>query len=277
MLYIGGWGLLVNMGLPFYTVFLLRHIGLSIGTVALLTTTGSLGALLTLKVWGGLIDRIGSRPVLGACTVLWSLAGAASWFVANSGSHWHLYLNYLVVGAATAGFQLCQFNLMIRMAPPAERADYIAGFLSFTSLLTAAGPLLGGAVLTTLPEVIARLGVWEWRHYQALFVLPLLAGLGLLRLLPCIREPEEQPAEAAWKMIRSMKTFNPLLGVTSAVEFLFTPRGMLGLARTSLRTLRRQARSLTDVGATLFSSRHRRRRHHRHPARRIGRHRDHRS
>lgn len=254
IVYVGGWGLLVNMGLPFYTVFVLRHLGLSLGSVALLTTTGSLGGLLTLKAWGRLADHFGNKPVIRVCTVLWAVADATSWLAVTSGHTWHLYLNYLLVGAATAGFQLCQFNLMIRLAPPTQRADFISSFLSITSLLTALGPVLGGLFLATLPDVVGRFGQMEWRNYQVVFVLPLLAGLALTRALRRIHEPEEQPSEAVWKMMRSMKTFNPLLGMSTAVEFLFTPRGMLGLARTSVRSLRRQARNLTDVGSTILTA-----------------------
>lgn len=252
IIYIGGWGLLVNMGLPFYTVYLLQHLDLSLGTVALLTTTGSFGALLTLKAWGQLIDHFGSKPVLGVCTVLWSLAGATSWLLADTGFTWHLYLNYLVVGAATAGFQLCQFNLMIRLAPTEARAEYISTFLSVTSLLTAAGPLLGGILLAALPVKVGNPFGIELTNYQVLFVIPLLLGLTLTRVLRGIVEPDEQSTEAVWKMMRSMKTFNPLLGMSTAVEFLFTPRGMLGLARTSIRSLRRHARNISDVGNTML-------------------------
>jgi len=60
------------------------------------------------------------------------------------------YIGYLVVGATTAGFQLMQFNLMLQLAPADLRPAYVAVFIALTSLMTAAGPVLGGNCSNTL-------------------------------------------------------------------------------------------------------------------------------
>ena len=45
-----------------------------------------------------------------------------------------------------------------------------------------------------------------------------------------------------------MREFNPMLAATTLAEYVFTPRGLTKLARSSLRTLRRHTGVLSDVG-----------------------------
>src|SRR4030095_6088282 len=102
--------------------------------------------------WGVLSDRFGSKPVMLACGLLWISVGLPSWLLASPAHHTHLYLHYLIIGAPTAGFQLCQFNLMVKMVPARTTAPYISLFLAGFSLMTAAGPLVGGLLLSALPH-----------------------------------------------------------------------------------------------------------------------------
>src|SRR6185436_3727111 len=49
MLFVGLWGLFLNMGLPFYTVFLIRYLDLNVGSTIVLSTLGTLGGIFTLR------------------------------------------------------------------------------------------------------------------------------------------------------------------------------------------------------------------------------------
>ncbi|HLH52642.1 MAG TPA: MFS transporter, partial [Verrucomicrobiae bacterium] len=155
--FIGAWGLFLNAGMPFYTVFLVERLGCGVGTVVKMTTLASLGGLVTLKGWGRLCERFGNRPVLQVCSFIWALTALAMWSMARPGWTLHLYAGYFVVGAMTAGFQLMQFNLMVQLAPPHLRAAYVAVFLALSSFLTAIGPVLGGQALKFLPTEIGTL------------------------------------------------------------------------------------------------------------------------
>ena len=175
----------------------------------------------------------------------------AGWAVAGPGLHGHLYLMYLVVGGATAGFQLCQFNLMLKLAP-ARKAPHVAVFVALTSLLTGLGPPLGGWILRRLPDRVGSLFGTPVLDYHVLFAGSMFACLLLARLLETVREPGGAGAEAVWRTMRRMHAFNPLLTLTTAAQLVFTPRGLLGLSRKSVRTLRRQARRLGDVGGEIL-------------------------
>jgi MFS family permease len=249
--FIGLWGLLLNAAMPFYTVFLVEQLGFGLGDVVKLTTLASLGGLLTLKSWGRLCERFGNRPVLQVCALIWALTALVTWTLARPGFTWHLYIGYLIVGAMTAGFQLVQFNLMLRLAPAPLRPAYVAVFLALTSLLTAAGPIVGGQILKFIPLHVGRLFGQPILSFHVLFVAAAFGCVLVTNLIQRVTEPAEQPVVSVWREMTTMRTFNPMLSVLAVGELLLTPRGLFALGRRSLRTVRQQVKALEDVGEVL--------------------------
>ena len=249
--FIGLWGLWLNAAMPFYTMFLLDKLDLGIGKIVMLTTLSSLGGLVTLKGWGRLCDRFGNRPALQVAALVWAVTALGMWGLARPGWTWHLYPCYFVVGAMTAGFQLTQFNLMLRLAPAPVRGAYVAVFLAVTSLMTAIGPIAGGMLLRALPHELGTLFGKPVESYHLLFVAAAFGGVLATHLIQRVREPAEQPVVEVWREMKTMRTFNPMLSVLSVGEILLTPRGLVALAQRSLRSVRQQVRALGDVGEEL--------------------------
>jgi len=248
--FIGLWGFLLNLGQPFYTVFLVDGLQRPVGELGLLTALAGVGGLFTLRAWGLLCDRFGSKPVLYVCALAWSLVALVSWGLAGERWFWHLAATYLVVGATTAGFQLCQFNLMLKLAP-ATKAPYVAVFVALTSGLTACAPVLGGLLLRLLPDDLGTFLGQRIRDYHVLFTGSMIAALLSTHLLEFVREEAALPADVVWRSMRRMRAFNPLLTATTAAQMMFTPRGMLSLASRSVRQFRRHARVIGAVGGEL--------------------------
>ena len=72
-----------------------------------------------------------------------------------------------------------------------------------------------------------------------------------LHLLQTVREPAERSVKELVQVMRNMREFNPVLGVTTLAEYMFTPRGLSRLAHFSVRTLRRQTSAVSEVGEEL--------------------------
>ena len=250
--FIGIWGALLNMGTPFYPVFLVERLGMSVGDVVKLVTVGTLGGLFTLNTWGALCDRFGSRPVLHVCGLVWAATAFFTWSLVGPKWHWHLYPAYFVVGAVTAGFQLAQFNLMLRLAPSQSRAAYVAVFLASTSLVTAVGPLLGGRLLGWMPEQMGELFGQPILKFHLLFVLSALGCLLSVSLSTRIRETTAQPVEELWREIRSLPSLNPILTIWGLGGVLLTPSRLITHGRNSFRTVRRQVKVLGEVGEEII-------------------------
>ena len=248
ILFIGVWGLAINASMPFYTVYLVNRLGFGVGEIVRLTTLASLGALITLKGWGRLCDQFGNRPVLHLCAMIWAVTALLMWLLTGPRWQWPLPIGYFLVGAVTAGFQLAQFNLMLKLSPAHERAAYVAVFMALTSLLTAFGPLLGGHLLTLLPHTIGELFKQPLTRFHLLFALAAVGSLAVTGLAMRIREPAEQPLENVWRAMKDMKSFNPMLSIMAVGELLLTPRSFLALGRHSWRSARQHVRALGDVG-----------------------------
>jgi MFS family permease len=237
--------------MPFYTVFLVDQLGLGIGTVVKLTTVGSLGGLLTLKGWGKLCERFGNRPVLQVAALIWAVTALVMWPIARPGWTWHLYLGYLIVGGTTAGFQLTQFNLMVRLASPAQRPAYVATFLAITSLLTASGPILGGRLLHSMPHELGILFGHPILNFHLLFAGGAFGCILATNLIQQVREESGHPTVNVWREMKRMGAFNPMISVLSVGELLLTPRGLVAMAQRSLRTMKQQVKAIEAVGAEI--------------------------
>jgi MFS family permease len=252
MVFTGLFGLCLYLGNPFYSLYVLNGLPLTVGDLTVLTTLSTLGSLLSLKTWGKLSDRFGSKPIMVTSALLWLLAAAASWLFSSPEHHRHLYANYFITGFMMAGFQqIGQFNLMIKMVPAKDTAHYISVYLSFTNMLIALGPLLGGIILNGLPPDAGNLFGTPLTRYHVLIVGSLVLCLLCLHLLQFVREPAARTVRELVMVMRNMREFNPVLGLSTLAEFMLTPRGLSRLAHFSVRTLRRQSNVMSDVGEEL--------------------------
>jgi MFS family permease len=252
LLFTGLFGFCLNLAWPFYNVYALTQLPLTVGDLTILTTLSTLGGLVSLRTWGPLSDRFGNKPIMLTSAITWLLFAAVSWLLSGPRHYGHLYVNYFITGFMMAGFQqIGQFNLMIKMVPPENKAHYISVYFSFTNMLVAAGPLLGGVILHSLPEDAGNLFGLPLTRYHVLIVCSLALCLLTLHLLQMLREPAERPVKELVLVMRNMREFNPVLGITTLAEYMFTPRGLSRLAHYSVRTLRRQTSAMSDVGEEL--------------------------
>jgi hypothetical protein len=113
--------------------------------------------------------------------------------------------------------------------------------------------VLGGELLKGLPLQVGQLLDRPIFSFHILFALSAFGCVLMTNLLPRVREATEQPAVNVWREMRQMRTFNPMLSVLSVGELLLTPRGLVAIARRSIRTVRQQVRALEDVGEEIVS------------------------
>lgn len=252
MLFAGAWGFCLTLGQPFYSVYVLRELDFTMRDLTLLSTLASFGGLVSLRSWGPLTDRFGNKPVFLTSAFLWGLTAMVAWTFAGPDRYRHLFVNYFITGYMFAGFQLCQFNLMLKLVPTERKSHYISVFFAVTSLMTAFGPVAGGWLLSRLPHELGTLLGQPLLGYHALFAGSLLLCLFSLHLLGPMQEPAQRPLRDLVRAMRAMREFNPVLGLSSMAQFVFTPRAIVRFAGDSWRTLRRQTRDVTGVGGDLL-------------------------
>lgn len=183
--------------LPFTLVMLRRELGFADATVVLTTISLYVGGLVSLYLWGALIDRLGAwvvfrGAVLGTAALYVGLA-----FLASAGTATlPLALAFFFAQAVlAAGFGVADTRVLFELTPPESPAPTIV--LSSVSIGVVCGlaPILAGIVLETLLARTAEPLI----IYRGFFLVA--AALQLLTFLPLrtFRQPPstESPASGA--------------------------------------------------------------------------------
>lgn len=212
------WGFTANFVNPFYPVYLLRQLERGSGEVGLFFVLQMLFGALAFPGWGRLINRYGSRPVMLCAVGIWGAINVL-WAFVTPETGWLPHVLGALAGAANAGIVLGQFNLILKLVPPAAKALAIGFNTALTSLATALAPLASG-------KLLAWCFAQGWAPgpvYRGFFLaLPLLA-LATWLLVRRLREPDTAPLQSVVGAMRNVRTLGAVLGLGFLFSFLFDP------------------------------------------------------
>jgi predicted MFS family arabinose efflux permease len=124
---------------------------------------------------GLLAERFSRKRIIASCTIIWSLATAAT---GMAGSFAALAASRLGVGMGEAGFVPPTASMVADIAPREKRASTFALVMLGTPIGTLLGAMLAGHIAS----------LWHWRTAFLLFAVPGFVVAGLLLLLA--PEPE---------------------------------------------------------------------------------------
>ncbi len=173
-----------EMATPFYIVYAEQGLRLPASTVGIYLSVASAAGILSNIAWSRISDRQSNKLLmqrsimLGALAPLLALLAPTLQTVLPAGVVANGFvLVFVVLGAYVAGTNIGNMNLILEIAPPAERPLYLG--MSNT--------LLGMMWFTTgLGGVVA-----EWAGFQVLFALALACfGVGFVQTLS-MRDPRE--------------------------------------------------------------------------------------
>lgn len=217
--FLGSWTFALTFAGPFFTVYMLRRLGLSMTWVLALSVASQLVHVLFLKLWGALADRFSNKSVLAvSCPLL--LLSFIIWPFTTMPDPYVLTLPLLLAihalsGMATAGVNLGAGNLALKAAPRGRATAYLATNALLCGLAGTLAPILGGLAAdffdpqqlglnllwsstATDPASEFRLPAMSLRGLDFLFILAFLMGLyAVHRLLPVKEE-----GEVAEKVVR---------------------------------------------------------------------------
>ncbi len=112
---------------------------------------------------------------------------------------------------------LSLFNLQLKIIPYHAKTLAISGNLAITSLVTAMGPIVGGAVLGNLLGGDAdSLTI----YHRVFLVLPIMALLACL-LLTRVHERAASPLASVVGAMRNIRTLGGIFGVSMLVDYIF--------------------------------------------------------
>ena len=206
------WHFALNLAVPFFVVYMLQRLGLSLTWVIVLSIIGQTFNMLFLRLWGNFVDRFGNKVVLSICASLYLLV-IMGWIFTTMPERYLLtmpllFILHIFAGIANAGVTLTVGTIGLKMAPKGESTSYLATSSLATNLGAGLGPLVGGFLaiffstrqfaltLTWItPAGSAQLPVVSMIGFDFLFGIAFVMGLITLTRLATLREEGEVSRE----------------------------------------------------------------------------------
>ncbi|NGM61705.1 MFS transporter [Sphingobacterium sp. SGG-5] len=208
LIFNAAWTFSINLAIPFFIVFMLKSLGLSMTVVIFLTVVSQLFSVLTLYQWGRLSDRYSNKsiimlsaPIYIVCILLWIFVGIYSRNILNLGL---LFIIHVFTGISTAGINLALTNIGLKLAPKQDAVVFISMKNIVSSLFAALGPIIGGILVDIFDERELRITI-EWispelqsagkllylHEWNFLFLFASLMAFISMRLLGRVKENGE--------------------------------------------------------------------------------------
>lgn len=202
------WALALHLATPFFAVYMLTRLDLSVAAVMGFTVLSQLFNVLFLRFWGPLVDQVGNKAVLSVSASLYLLV-ILGWTFTTLPERYFLTIPLLIVlhmlaGAAAAGATLTTGTIGFKLAPPGKGTAYMSSVSIVSNLGAAIGPLIGGRLadflsLRTLsidmtwidPSRSFNIQTLNLTGFDFLFGMTFLIGLLTLTWLGRVKEPGE--------------------------------------------------------------------------------------
>ena len=211
IMFLGSWNFAVSLAGPFFVVYMLVRVELSMTAIILLAVGAQLVNVVFFGIWGRLADRFSNKSVLGVSGVLFVLVFLMWPFVTMPDPWWAtiplLIAIHVFSGMSAAGVALCTGNIALKLAPKGQATPYLAANALVCGLAATVAPILGGLLADFFelrrlslrlhyehlidPGDAWMLPAFELQGLDFLFVIAFVAGLYALHRLPTVAEPGE--------------------------------------------------------------------------------------
>lgn len=144
------WNFAVNLAAPFFTVYLLKRLELSVFFVVVLGVLSQMVNLMFFRIWGTFADRFSNKAVISLSGVLYIITTLAWTYTTVPEKHFLtiplLVLIHVMLGISSAGVTLATGNIGLKLAPKGGTTAYLASQNFVNSLAAGLGPFVGGVL-----------------------------------------------------------------------------------------------------------------------------------
>lgn len=135
---------------PYFSVYLLRDLGLDYLSFTGIQLASVLGGLIAFPIWGHHADHVGNAKMLKLASIL--IPSVPFLWLVSPNSFW-LGAVEAFSGFLFAGFGLCAVNFIFDAISPAKRVQCLSYFALFCGAAIFLGASLGGLLAEHLPAV----------------------------------------------------------------------------------------------------------------------------
>ena len=241
--FMSSWNFAVNLAGPFFMVYMLKRLGLSMSFIIGLSIISQVMNFAFLKVWGKFTDRFSNKSVLAICGPLFIVSILAWTFTTMPEKYFLtiplLIVIHLVMGLASAGVSLASGNIGLKLAPKGQATAYLATNTVVNSVAAGIAPVLGGkfadffagrelawTLKYTTPTGEFSLPTLNLQQWDFFFALAFLIGLYSLHRLAMIKEvgevEEKVVVNELFAEVRGqVRTLSSVEGLRQMVSFPF--------------------------------------------------------
>ena len=261
LVFLGLWNFAVNFAAPFFAVYLLRRLGLSMTWVIGLSVLSQFVNVLFFRLWGRTADRFSNKSVLAISGPLFIFSFLMWPFTTLPDPHVFtiplLIAIHVLAGISTAGVTLCAGNLAFKLAPYGKATSYLAVNALISGVAATVSPILAGFAGDWFAPYEMKISL-EWLNWQtgeAAFYLPtvdlrgldfvfiiafLLGLIALHRLLAIKEEGEVEESLVRQELLGEMRRVARQVSTVAGIRMLTAfPYGTLKQWRKRRRELER--------------------------------------
>ena len=235
------WNFAVNLAGPFFMVYMLKRLGLSMSFIIGLSIVSQVFNFLFLKIWGKYADRFSNKSVLAISGPLFILSILAWTFTTMPEKYILtiplLIIIHVVMGLSSAGVSLASGNISLKLAPKGQATAYLAANTISNSIAAGIAPILGGkfadffagrelawTLKYTTPTGEFALPTLNLQQWDFFFAFAFIIGLYALHRLAMIKEvgevEEKIVAQELFTEVRTqVRTLSSVEGVKQMISF----------------------------------------------------------
>ena len=202
------WYFTIGFTVPFFTVYMLEKLQLSLTLVMCLIVISQIANLAFLQLWGYLTDKFSHKSVLSLSCPLFLFCILAWVFTSLPSSYWLtiplLILIHILMGISLAGTTLSLSNISLKLAPKGKANWYLAVTTIITSVSLGIAPIIGGLCANYF-ELSEFYWTFNWKSpnnsgtFQILnlqgldffFLIAILIGIFAIHRLALVKEEGE--------------------------------------------------------------------------------------
>jgi MFS family permease len=145
MVFNTAWLFALNLATPFFTVFMLKSLNISISTIIMLSIISNISSILFVRTWGKFSDKFSNKTVIRILAPLYITTLIAWAFVDKSAFTIPLLLGiHIITGISSGGINLALTNIGLKLAAKEDAIVYIAARNMANAFIPALAPLIGG-------------------------------------------------------------------------------------------------------------------------------------
>jgi len=238
------WNFAVNLAAPFFMVYMLKRLGLSMSFIIGLSILSQVLNFTFLKIWGKFTDSFSNKSVLAICGPLFIISILAWTFTTMPDKYFLtiplLIIIHVVIGLSSAGVSLASGNISMKLAPQGQATSYLAANTIVNSIAAGIAPILGGKFADFFASrqldwvlnykgpggefSLPTLNLQQWDFF---FAIAFIIGLYSIHRLSLIKEVGEVEGKVVFNELMAevrtqVRTLSSVEGLRQMVSFPFT-------------------------------------------------------